>query len=127
MIASLLLRVSVVLAVIGMLLGIGMGIKQDFQLAPAHAHLNLLGFVALFLAGLYYNVVPKAADTLLANIHAWISIIGAVLFPIGIGAVLLGGPNYELFTIIGSLIVLVGMLLFAAIVLRYGAPRGARS
>ena len=122
MIASQLLRVSVVLAVIGMLLGIGMGMKQDFQLAPAHAHLNLLGFVALFLAGLYYQAVPKAAGTVLARAHAWIAIAGAVLFPIGIGAVLLGGPNYELFTILGSLIVLIGMLLFAAIVLRHGAP-----
>jgi hypothetical protein len=125
MIASLLLRMSVVLAVIGMLLGIGMGMKQDFQLAPAHAHLNLLGFVALFLAGLYYQAVPKAADTLLAAVHTWIAVIGAVLFPIGIGAVLLGGPNYELFTIVGSLIVLIGMLLFALIVLRHGAPSKA--
>ncbi len=127
MIASLLLRVSVVLAVIGMLLGIGMGMKQDFQLAPAHAHLNLLGFVALFLAGLYYQVVPKAADTLLAAVHTWVAIVGAVLFPIGIAAVLLGGPTYELFTIIGSMIVLVGMLLFAAIVLRHGARSKAQS
>jgi hypothetical protein len=125
MIASLLLRMSVVLAVIGMLLGTGMGMKQDFQLAPAHAHLNLLGFVALFLAGLYYQAVPKAADTLLAAVHTWIAVIGAVLFPIGIGAVLLGGPNYELFTIVGSLIVLIGMLLFALIVLRHGAPSKA--
>lgn len=124
MIASHLLRVSVVLAVVGILVGIGMGVKQDFQLAPAHAHLNLLGFVALFLAGLYYQAVPKAADTLLATVQTWIAIVGAVLFPIGIGAVLLGGPNYELFTIIGSLIVLIGMVLFAAVVLRYGAnPR----
>lgn len=125
MIASILLRVSVVLALIGMLVGIGMGVKQDFQLAPAHAHLNLLGFVALFLAGLYYQAVPKAADTLLANVHAWIAIVGAVLFPVGIAAVLLNGPNYELLTIVGSLIVLVGMLLFAAIVLRHGAPSKA--
>ena len=31
----------------GMAFGIFMGIKQDFMLAPAHAHLNLLGFVTM--------------------------------------------------------------------------------
>jgi len=35
--------------------------------------------------------------------------------------------DYELFTIIGSMIVLVGMLLFAVIVLRYGARSKAQS
>jgi hypothetical protein len=48
-----LFRVSVALALVGMALGIVMGIRQEFLLAPAHAHLNLLGFVTLFLAALY--------------------------------------------------------------------------
>jgi hypothetical protein len=43
MISTLLLCVSVVLG----LVVLAMGIKQDFTLAPAHAHLNLLGFVVL--------------------------------------------------------------------------------
>jgi len=29
-----------------MLLGIVMGIQQDFRLAPVHAHINLVGFAA---------------------------------------------------------------------------------
>jgi hypothetical protein len=57
-----LFRVSVALALVGMALGIVMGIRQEFLLAPAHAHLNLLGFVTLFLAALYYSVVPQAAS-----------------------------------------------------------------
>ena len=58
MISTLLLRVSVVLGLIGMTLGMVMGIREDFTLAPAHAHLNLVGFVVPFLAGLYYRAVP---------------------------------------------------------------------
>jgi drug/metabolite transporter (DMT)-like permease len=123
MLATQLLRVSVVLAVFGVAMGIVMGARHDFTLMPAHAHLNLLGFVALFLAGLYYYVVPQAAKGTLAAAQAWISVVGAILFPLGIAAVLLGGPQFEFFTIIGSLIVLVGMVLFAAIVIRHGAPR----
>ena len=73
-------------------------------------------------------MVPKAADTLLAAIHTWVAIVGAVLFPIGLSPPFCwAGRTYELFTIIGSMIVLVGMLLFAAIVLRYGARSKAQS
>jgi hypothetical protein len=42
MIGSLMMCVSVVILVVGMLAGIIMGIQQDFALAPAHAHLNLV-------------------------------------------------------------------------------------
>jgi hypothetical protein len=125
MLASNLLRVSVVLIIVGMCMGIGMAMAQDFRLMPAHAHLNLVGFVSLFLAGLYYHTVPQAAASPLATWHAWIAVIGAVVFPIGIAAVLLGGAQYEIFAIAGSLIVLTAMLLFAVIVFRNGAPRRA--
>lgn len=120
MLASKLLRISVVFIVIGMALGIGMGMAQDFRLAPAHAHFNLLGFVALFLAGLYYHLAPTAAATRLAGIQAWIAVIGAVVFPVGIGVVVLAGPQYEAIPILGSLVVLTGMILFALIVFRHG-------
>jgi hypothetical protein len=120
MLASNLLRVSVVFIIIGMLLGIGMGMAQNFQLAPAHAHFNLLGFVSLFLAGLYYHLAPNAAGTRLAGIQAWIAVVGAVVFPIGIGIVVLAGPQYEVIPILGSFVVLAGMILFAMIVFRHG-------
>ncbi|MDH2384042.1 hypothetical protein [Bradyrhizobium sp. CER78] len=123
MLASNLLRVSVVLFLVGLGLGIGMGVAQDFTLAPAHAHLNLLGFVALFLAGLYYHAFPAAATGPLARIQAWLSVIGAVIFPIGIAAIRIGGPAYEPVVVVGSLIVFVGAALFALIVFRGGARR----
>jgi hypothetical protein len=45
---------------VGMCLGIFMGINQDFTLAPVHAHLNLLGWVSLFLFGIYYRTHAHA-------------------------------------------------------------------
>jgi len=119
MISSLLLRVSTVLLLLGMLWGISMGIRADFTLAPAHAHLNLVGFVLMFLVGLYYRIVPAAGAGLLAKIKAALHIIGAIVFPIGIAQVLLGGS--EAFTIFGSLIVLAAMALFAWIVFQTAA------
>ena len=84
-----LFRVSVSLALVGIVLGIVMGIKQDFTLMPAHAHLNLLGFVTMFLSALYYRSVPEAAASRLAAVQAIVSVAGAVVFPIGIASVLL--------------------------------------
>jgi hypothetical protein len=126
MLASNLLRVSVVIILFGMIMGLAMGILEDFRLAPAHAHLNLLGFVSLFLAGLYYHAVPSAAATMLATVQAWISVIGAIVFPIGIAVVALKGIDYVIFPIIGSLVAFTGMLLFAIVVFRHGAPVAVR-
>ena len=77
MIGSLMMCVSVVILLIGMLAGIVMGIQQDFALAPAHAHLNLVGGVLLFLFGLYYRLVPAAGTSALAKVQGWLHIVGA--------------------------------------------------
>jgi hypothetical protein len=127
MISSLLLRVSVALLLIGMVFGIVMGIRQDFSLAPAHAHLNLVGFVVMFAAGLYYRVVPDAAESMLAKAQAALHIVGAIVFPIGIAVVLTWGPVYEAGVIIGSLFVLTATGLFAVIVFRTTAMTEARA
>ena len=120
-----LFRVSVSLALVGIVLGIVMGIKQDFTLMPAHAHLNLLGFVTMFLSALYYRSVPEAAASRLAAVQAIVSVAGAVVFPIGIASVLLRGHDrFEPIVVGGALTVLLGMALFAVIVFRTsGAER----
>jgi hypothetical protein len=116
MISSLLLRVSTVLLLCGLVFGITMGMREDFTLAPAHAHLNLIGFVLMFMVGLYYRIVPAAGTGWLAKIQASLLVIGAVVLPIGVALVLLGGTG--IVVIVGSLIVLAAMALFAWIVLR---------
>src|SRR6202795_94412 len=114
-----LFRISVSLGLIGIILGIVMGIRQDFVLMPAHAHLNLLGFVTMFLSALYYRAVPEAAASGLARYQAIVSVAGAVVFPIGIACVLLGGHDrFEPVVVAGALTVLLGMALFAVIVFR---------
>lgn len=120
MVSSLLLRVSALLLLLGLVLGITMAMRQDFTLAPAHAHLNLIGGVLMFLAGLYYRVVPQAAMGALAKTQASLHILGAIVFPLGIAAVLTN-PRYEPLAIIGSLIVLGAIGLFAFIVFKTSA------
>jgi hypothetical protein len=116
---NLLLRVSVLFGLAGMAMGIAMGIKQDFSLVPAHAHMNLLGFVTLFLSGLYYRSVPAAAACKLAKVQTALAVTGAVIFPVGIASVLLGDHEKYLPIVVGgSLIVLAAMALLAVIVFR---------
>jgi hypothetical protein len=116
MIGSLMMRVSVVVLLVGTLAGIVMGIEQDFVLAPVHAHFNLIGGVLLFLFGLYYRLVPAAGAMALAKVQGWLHIIGAVVFPAGVAAVVLEGPRFIAAPIAGSLIVVAAMALFAVIV-----------
>jgi hypothetical protein len=116
---------SVSVGLAGMVFGMVMGMQQNFLLAPAHAHFLLLGYIAMFLSALYYRSVPEAAASRLAPIQAVISMVGAILFPIGISCVRLGDRiTFMPVLVAGWLVVLTGMILFAVIVYRTsGRPR----
>ena len=101
MIGSLMMRVSVVILLVGMLAGIVMGIREDFTLPPAHAHLNLVGGVLLFLFGLYYRLVPAAGAGRLAKIQGWLHIVGGIVFPVGVAIVVLKGDAFVVLPIVG--------------------------
>jgi F0F1-type ATP synthase assembly protein I len=55
---------------------------------------------------------------MLAKIQGWLHIVGSVVFPAGIALVLVNGPAWVAAPIIGSLIVLLAVVLFAVIVFR---------
>jgi hypothetical protein len=118
MIGSLMMCVSVVVLFCGMVLGVVMGIREDFALQAAHAHLNLLGGVLLFLFGLYYRLVPAAGAGALAKVQGWLHIIGGILMPAGVAMVITHGAGFIAIPILGSLIVLAATALFAVIVFR---------
>lgn len=124
-VSNLLLRVSVSLLMLGLILGIIMGIRENFLLAPAHAHLNLVGFVLMFAAGVYYRLVPEAAGGLLPRVQAGLHIAGAILFPGGLALMLGVDLRFGPLVVIGALIVLAAMALFAVIVFRTTAAERA--
>ena len=123
-----LFRISVSIGLAGMVLGMAMGITHNFLLAPAHAHFILLGYVAMFLSALYYRTVPEAATSQLAPVQAVVSVVGAILFPIGIVCIRLGDRDRLMPVLVaGWLTVLTGMLLFAVIVFRSSGRASARA
>jgi hypothetical protein len=123
-----LFRISVSIGLAGMVLGMAMGITQNFLLAPAHAHFLLLGYVAMFLSALYYRTVPEAAASPLAPVQAVISVVGTFLFPLGIVCVRVGDRGRFMPVLVGGwLVVLTGMLLFVVIVYRSSGRAPARA
>jgi hypothetical protein len=118
MIGSLMMCVSTVLLLGGTVGGVVMGIQHNFTLAPAHAHLNLIGGVLMFLFGLYYRQIPAAAASRLGRLQGSLHIAGALLFPAGLALTLLYGDAFIPAAILGALIVLSAFALFCVVVTR---------
>ena len=129
--AQLCLRTAVILGFVGFSMGFGMGVSQDFSLAPAHAHMNLLGWVSFFLYGAFYFMIPRASIGMLPRIHYILASVGTVVMVAGIAGIYLGyGVTFEPLAIGGSIAVYGSFILFVFIVFRatplaslFGTPK----
>jgi peptidoglycan/LPS O-acetylase OafA/YrhL len=116
--SSICFPAAVLLVLVGMLWGIEMAISQDHSTMPAHAHLNLLGWVSLFLFGIFYHLHPRIDGSRIARALVYIWIAGTVILTVGVGLVHTGYDVGDPIAAVGSLIVLLGMVMFGAIVVR---------
>lgn len=123
------LRLGVVFALIGVSLGYWMGMTHQFLLAPVHAHLNLLGWVSMFLYGLFYRAMPDAVGGWLPKIHLGLAVIGLTVMMIGLTFMLTAVPTLQPWVppmmMAGPTMVLLGMFVFAVIVFRGTGARPA--
>jgi hypothetical protein len=108
---------GIVFVLLGMILGMWMGMREDFLYKDVHAHLNLLGFVTNFIYGLYYRGDRDAERTMLPKIQFWCAIAGMIIITPGIWEAQTQGPLTWL-TIPGSLLSFVAMILFLVVVLQ---------
>ena len=123
--------IAILCALSGMGLGLFMGLARDHSLMPVHAHGNLLGFVTMFLCGLYYRVEPGAVSRL-AYGHFIIAVTGFALMIGGLAFILLGDRRFLPVAIAGAVLSLLAMVLFLVIVGRralpaWSAPRASGS
>ena len=116
------LAIGAVAVLIGMIWGIRMSATHDHTLSPAHAHLNLVGWVTFALFGFYYHAVPTAVGGA-AKLHLALATLGLVAMVPGIALAVTG--QTELLAIAGSFLTLASMALFVVIVLRNGFGRPA--
>lgn len=120
------IAVAATAALCGMGLGIFMAVNQDFTLMPAHAHLNLLGWVSMALYGLYY----RGAGLLrvrLAWVQAGVATLGFVLMTGALAALLVTlDHRFEALIGIGACLSLLAMALFLVQVVTEERPARAR-
>ncbi len=111
-------------ALVGLSLGIFMGVSHDHSLAPVHVHVNLIGWVSMFLFGLYYRTHPYAESGLAVLQVAAVAVgllamMGAVAMMITL-ANPLAQPVGMPVAIVGALLIWIGFATFALIVWREG-------
>ncbi|MGJ8570788.1 MAG: hypothetical protein ACSHXI_08815 [Hoeflea sp.] len=107
-----------IFALLGMIWGIQMSATHDHTLAPAHGHLNLIGFVAMAVFGTFYALSPTAAVSRLAGIHYLLTVASVLLLVPGIAMAISGSG--ETLAKIGSVLALASMALFTFVVFRHG-------
>lgn len=113
-------KISVVYFVIAVIVGIIMGITHNFMLTSVHAHLNLLGWVSMALFGAIYHFYPSAGNTRLASTHFWLHNLGVPVMQGGISLVILTKNDaFTIAAIVGSLVVVLGAILFAVNVFKH--------
>ena len=93
---------------LGVLFGLAMTVYPRWVVfRPVHAHLNLLGFVAMIISGVAYHVIPRFTghplhSPRLAGAHWWLANIGLVVLTGGFLLSLRYGPRFAPITITGS-------------------------
>jgi len=99
---------------IGMCWGMAMAMTENFTLAPAHAHLNLLGWVTMSIYGGFYALTQKTMSPRLAWINYGCATLGVGIM-IPTLAVFLTTGNQALGPVIGlgGILNIIALLTFS--------------
>ena len=111
--ARLWILIAVTYLVAGATAGVIMGASMNFTYAPVHAHINLLGWASMALAGLIYDRFPQAGGSKLGVAHFWLH--NTVLPVLMVVLFLFLGGNQSLGPVLGilSVLMLLTLALFA--------------
>jgi hypothetical protein len=96
------LRFALLYLLVGVTMGIAMGATQNFVLRPVHAHINLLGWTTLALAGLVYGVFPVLAESRLARLQFWLHNLSLPVMMGALAMLLLGYPQFVAPLLVGE-------------------------
>lgn len=108
------LKLAVVYLIIGVGMGIMMGASRDFTMRPVHAHVNLLGWATMALAGLIYSVFPAAGRSKLARLHFWLANLSLPVMAVALGLVITGTAALVPVLAASEIVAALGILVFAA-------------
>jgi len=119
--------VATIYLLIGMCWGIQMAIADNHLLAPAHAHLNLIGFVVQSVMGAFYALSGPKPSYRLAWTGFGLMNIGVVTLIPALAAFLDGSKDPTLLTLlkISPFVVIIGTLCFAVDILKAWKAKAA--
>jgi hypothetical protein len=110
---------GVVCLLIGMFLGMHMGETEDFTLMPAHAHLNLLGWVTMAIYGIFYALTHASLKPKLAWTNFVLAAIGVLVMIPSLALYLPAhDAKYIPGIIVGEVATVLSLLVFGVSVLR---------
>lgn len=122
--SRLFFKTAIVFLIVGIAMGLQMAISGNHNVIGAHAHANLLGWVTMALFGTYYAFNPAKAATRMANLQYWVYTAGVVVIVPSLYLMYLGYAAFEPLTAISSLVILLGVLMFAVVIYsKEPAPR----
>ena len=78
-VSELFFRNSYCVLILGIGAGLQMAISGDHGAFPAHAHINLLGWVTSAIFGGYYALNPAKAERRIAMVHYGVYTLGLVI------------------------------------------------
>lgn len=94
----------------GMVWGAIMGATENFALAPAHAHLNLVGWASLAIMGTFYALTGRGGRVGWVNFILSVSGV-AVMIP-SLALLLSGNKGANGGVVLGTVLAILGMLAF---------------
>ncbi|MFC3038775.1 cytochrome-c oxidase [Virgibacillus xinjiangensis] len=123
-----LIKISVFYFVVGVSFGLYMSVFHVYDLATVHVHINLLGWVSLAIAGIFYTLFPHLAGTATAKVHFWLHNLGLPAMMIGL-ALGISGVSNLFFPIasLGGVVTVAGIFCFGYNVFRHLGNRTENS
>ena len=106
-------RLAVCYLVAGVALGLFMAASHDHSMFPAHAHLNLLGWVSMGIFAIFYRLWPAAAASKLAKVHFWLYVPAHFVQMVTLFILMRGNPSIEPVLAVASFAVAAAIIVFA--------------
>ncbi|CAN7660762.1 hypothetical protein [Mesorhizobium sp. LjNodule214] len=116
-VSELFFKTALVFLIVGIAVGLHMAISEDHAAFPAHAHINLLGWVTSAIFGGYYALNPAKAARRIAMVHYGLYTLGLVVMLPALYLMLAkGNTAIEPLVAAGSMIVAAAVLVFGFVV-----------
>jgi peptidoglycan/LPS O-acetylase OafA/YrhL len=119
-------KTATIFLIVGIAMGLHMGLSEDHSAMPAHAHVLLLGWVTSALFGGYYALQPAKAERRIAFVHFGIYLFGMVIMLPALYLKYTGYQKLEPLLGGGSMIVGLGVLIFAYVLFSPDEARTSR-